>query len=1152
MPSSLPAIKTSVGAIPPSPENGAVVPLPAIKGASSPGSPLRPGSSAPNYRGAHRFLVNRKRVVTPPSQKRRLLQEQEESEEERRLRTADAEERERLDKERATLKAKNESRGPEATAAIAIEQEAEEVEPAASSEVPAAVDESTGPVFFNDGQPLSRLPSSSDASDGAVSNNFTSGNLGIFDDDEASLEGSTDVSVEGNAADFDERYAPMPNSPSNEENVVEEAKEEAKQGENEEEADSFGFSSMLPAPRSAKKMLTPLQHKDSMRLYGFRTKRDMEDEDDEPKPPPLLTFNEDEEEEEGDAGAAPTQSPANDEVIGVYEEDEEEAGTEMNAAKRHEMANEEVARKRAELAAVEAAAASADAASPGEEEGSGHFFDDVDPDDAAKAATKLQALKRRQLAKVEVAKKKAELAAAELMAAEETEDAAAEEAGVFFEDVSAEEGNGAAAKLQSLRRGQKARAEVAAKRAAMVAAEAAAEAEEAMSAAFFDDVNPEDAAKAATKLQALKRRQLAQVEVANKKAAAAAAELASAEASEAAATAAVDAAEPIVFDDVSPEEGEKAAVQLQALQRRQMAKLEVAEKRKAKAAADLAAAEITEAELRTEDAAAAQASSSGGEVFFEDVSAEEGNGAATKLQSLRRRQAARAEVAAKRAAMAEAEAAATAAENEAEVFFADVDAQEAASAAAKLQAMQRGNKARGEVEAKKKKEKAKVSFSETTPAEPAAEPADIAAPASAAVAVESDGFGPVPSGFPGAEDDDGQSLGSEISVEEGELDFEARYSIADTFDSQVAPPDTSSSSGAAGGEPSTAAAVLPLPDEPLLSVTSPKVTSPQDKVDFPPSALPEAKSEAPPPAAAAPSQRLSVFSAAMDDQVEEWEKPKEARAYAKSTESGDNGDDARSYGSSVDGADAPKLSMKMGLDEEVAAKPMLGRQLTYSEADIGEEPRSGQSGSEVSSSFMPMDSVNEGGDAKDGSREGDASASEQSESNLGEATEEARAVPPEPPATEVAAAPEPVKVEEQPSVETGAAADPTLDLTARLSTPPTTVTLPADAAAATAVANDEDTFPMSPQTTAKLRAYEAELAAQADAAAKAEAEALELRKRASAQELTIEALTQARDLKEQLDKTSLERENLKKTAAEQAETIEALMAEIRSLRTRSP
>ena len=93
---------------------------------------------------------------------------------------------------------------------------------------------------------------------------------------------------------------------------------------------------------------------------------------------------------------------------------------------------------------------------------------------------------------------------------------------------------------------------------------------------------------------------------------------------------------------------------------------------------------------------------------------------------------------------------------------------------------------------------------------------------------------------------------------------------------------------------------------------------------------------------------------------------------------------------------------------------------------------------------------------------------------------------------------------------------------------------------------------MSPQTTAKLRAYEAELAAQADAATKAEAEALELRKRASAQELTIEALTQARDLKEQLDKTSLERENLKKTAAEQAETIEALMAEIRSLRTRSP
>ena len=93
---------------------------------------------------------------------------------------------------------------------------------------------------------------------------------------------------------------------------------------------------------------------------------------------------------------------------------------------------------------------------------------------------------------------------------------------------------------------------------------------------------------------------------------------------------------------------------------------------------------------------------------------------------------------------------------------------------------------------------------------------------------------------------------------------------------------------------------------------------------------------------------------------------------------------------------------------------------------------------------------------------------------------------------------------------------------------------------------------MSPQTTAKLRAYEAELAAQADAAAKAEAEALELRKRASAQELTIEALTQARDLKVQLEKTSMERETLKKTAAEQAETIEALMAEIRSLRTRSP
>lgn len=96
-----------------------------------------------------------------------------------------------------------------------------------------------------------------------------------------------------------------------------------------------------------------------------------------------------------------------------------------------------------------------------------------------------------------------------------------------------------------------------------------------------------------------------------------AAELTAVEESDAKAAAESTVAGPSFFGDVHPEDAAKAETRLQAIKRRKSAKLEMADKWKDMAAAELAAAEISVAELKTEGAVAEDAEDAEAEVFGE-------------------------------------------------------------------------------------------------------------------------------------------------------------------------------------------------------------------------------------------------------------------------------------------------------------------------------------------------------------------------------------------------------------------------------------------------------------------------------------------------------------------------------------------------------
>jgi len=108
-----------------------------------------------------------------------------------------------------------------------------------------------------------------------------------------------------------------------------------------------------------------------------------------------------------------------------------------------------------------------------------------------------------------------------------------------------------------------------------------------------------------------------------------------------------------------------------------------------------------------------------------------------------------------------------------------------------------------------------------------------------------------------------------------------------------------------------------------------------------------------------------------------------------------------------------------------------------------------------------------------------------------------------------------------------------------------------EAAAAAAAA------PVSPATSQRMAALEAELAAKAAAQESLELQlassarlAASLELRASEQSAAIDALVRARQLDESLRRKEAEAAALKQTAADQAALIDELMAEVRSLKSR--
>mmetsp|Transcript_15336 Transcript_15336/g.33151 ORF Transcript_15336/g.33151 Transcript_15336/m.33151 type:complete len:614 (+) Transcript_15336:614-2455(+) len=333
------------------------------------------------------------------------------------------------------------------------------------------------------------------------------------------------------------------------------------------------------------------------------------------------------------------------------EEEEEKAAVRIQAMHRGKQDRAAVAKRRSEMAAQQEKVVEAPAAeTSAEETPGGQDFVLLQQQEAA--ATKIQSIQRGKRDRAVVAARREELKS------KYQQPEAVQEA-------SPEEQEAAALKIQSIRRGKKSRGEVAAMKASQVPAKDSAAIEEPSGvAAGVQEATLEEQEAAAIKIQSIRRGNKSREELASK-----AKERENATQNEA--------------NDVAPvaeatlAEQEAAALKIQSIRRGQKGRESVAAL-KAKTSAD--------------DSTVADAAP--------EASLEEQEKAATKIQAIHRGKHSRAEVAALREhTLAATQAADTAAPDAAAPVEEEASKEEQEAAALRIQAIHRGRKSREEVAA---------------------------------------------------------------------------------------------------------------------------------------------------------------------------------------------------------------------------------------------------------------------------------------------------------------------------------------------------------------------------------------------------------------------------------------------------------------------